>query len=80
MTHTTPWPYGNTVIMRNLARPDGTVTTAIAGHMIQGAEVLAVFIAKGIPFKNNWVVPPEPRAAYYDHITASAERSHQDLA
>jgi len=46
MTHTTPWPYGNTVIMRNLARPDGTVTTAIAGHMIQGAEVLAVFIRR----------------------------------
>ncbi len=75
------WSYGDTVVMRNIARSDGTVTTAIPGIVIRDdQDVLAVFIPAGTPFKNNWVVPPEQRVASVHAIVASAQRHYQDLA
>jgi hypothetical protein len=75
------WNTGDTVILRNIARSDGSVTTAVPAIVIRdGQDLLAVYIAKGTPFKNNWVVPPAQRVASVVAIVPSAQRQHRDLA
>ncbi|MCP4427107.1 MAG: DUF402 domain-containing protein [Chloroflexi bacterium] len=74
------WNQGDTVVVRNIARSDGSVTTAIPAIVISDDQkLLAVFIPKGTPFKNNWVVPPEQRVASAQTIVPSAQRRYHDL-
>jgi hypothetical protein len=74
------WDTGDTVVLRNIARSDGSVTTAVPAIVIcDGHDLLAVYIPQGTPFKNNWVVPPEQRVASVDTIIPSAQRQHRDL-
>jgi hypothetical protein len=74
------WNEGDTVILRNIARSDGSVTTAVPAIVIcDERDLLAVYIAKGTPFKNNWVIPPEQRVASVAAIVPSAQRQHQNL-
>jgi protein associated with RNAse G/E len=74
------WKSGETVVVRNIARSDGTVTTAIPAIAIRDDEaILAVHIAKGTPFKNNWVVPVEKRVESVSAIVPSAQRQFRDL-
>lgn len=74
------WQTDNTLIVRNIARSDGTVTTAIPTIVIRDdAALLAVYIPRGTLFKNNWVVPPAQRAATVDAIIPSAQRQYRDL-
>ncbi len=74
------WNFGDTLVVRNISRSDGTVGTAIAGITIQDdADVLAVYFPHGSPFKNNWVIPPEKRVELVDKIPPSAQREYQDV-
>lgn len=74
------WQTADTLIVRNIARSDGTVTTAIPTIVIcDDAELLAVYIPRGTPFKNNWVIPPARRANSVDAITPSAQRQYRNL-
>ncbi len=74
------WKPGEIVIIRNIARSDGTVTTALPSLVIQdNASALALYIPKGTAYKNNWVVPPEQRAASVDAITPSAQRQYKEI-
>jgi protein associated with RNAse G/E len=74
------WQSGETVIVRNIARSDGTVTTAIPAIAIRDDEqLLALFIPSGTSFKNNWVVPAEKRVESVTSIVPSAQRQYRDL-
>lgn len=75
------WQYGNIITLRNIARSDGTVTTAVPAIVLQdSSDLLAAYIPQGTRFKNNWVVPPEKRVAAVDNIIPSAQRQYRDLA
>lgn len=72
--------YGDTIVLRNIARSDGTVTTAVPAIVLQdGNDLLATYIPKDTIFKNNWVVPPEERVASVDNIRPSAQRRYREL-
>lgn len=75
------WSKGDTVILRNIARTDGTVTTAIPAICLDdSAKLLAVYIAKGTTFKNNYVVPAEKRVEAVSSSSPSSQRRYKDLA
>ena len=74
------WNQGETVVVRNIARSDGSVTTAIPTIVISDdQDLLAVYIPKDTPFKNNWAIPPDQRVASVQSIVPSAQRQHRDL-
>jgi hypothetical protein len=74
------WSYGDTLIVRNIALSDGAVTTAFPTIVIcDDQDLLALYIPKGTAFKDNWVVPPEERAASVSAIVPSAQRQFRDL-
>ncbi len=74
------WQPDSTVIVRNIARSDGTVTTALPTIVLQDNEsLLVLYIPTGTAFKNNWVVPPEQRVASVDNIVPSSQRQYQDV-
>jgi hypothetical protein len=74
------WDHGDTVVIRNIARSDGSVTTAIPAIAISDdTDLLALYIPKDTPFKNNWVIPPEQRVSSVQSIVPSAQRQHRDL-
>jgi hypothetical protein len=75
------WKPGDTVvIVRNIARSDGTVTTAIPTILIQeDADLLVLFTPKGTTYKNNWVVPAEQKVASVEGIAPSAQRQYKDV-
>ena len=74
------WPKGKTIILRNIARSDGTVTTAIPARCLgDSGKYLAVYTAKDTLFKNNYVVPAAKRAGAVGSFPASAARSYQSL-
>lgn len=73
------WRQGDTLVLRNIARSDGTVTTAIPAIVVcDEPEILAVYIPHGTRFKNNWAVPPEQRVAAVTSALPSAQRQYQD--
>lgn len=75
------WAKGETVVLRNIARSDGTVTTAIPSVCLEDSRrYLAVFIAKDTPFKNNYAVPPEKRVEAVTSSAPSAQRTYRDLS
>ncbi|MCP5098317.1 MAG: DUF402 domain-containing protein [Chloroflexi bacterium] len=75
------WKQGDTVVVRNIARSDGSVTTAIPTIIVQDDHALfAVYIPKDTPFKNNWNIPSNQRVASVDSIIPSAQRLYKDLA
>jgi protein associated with RNAse G/E len=74
------WQQGTTLIIRNIARSDGTVTTALPAIVIEDTSVvLALYVPKGTVFKNNWVIPPEQRVASVDAVVASAQRQYKEI-
>jgi hypothetical protein len=57
------------------------VTTAVPAIAIRDdQDILAVYVARGTAFKNNWVVPPEQRVASASSIIPSSERRYRDLS
>ena len=75
------WQYGSTITLRNIARSDGTVTTAVPSIVLQDSNnLLATYTPQGPLFQNNWVVPPEERVASVDNITPSARRQYRELS
>ena len=74
------WNQGDTVIIRNIARSDGTVTTAVPVITLEeDPTLLALYIPAGTHYKNNWNIPPEQRAESVNNITPSGQRRYQDL-
>ena len=74
------WKPDETIILRNIAKSDGSVTTAIPAIVIRDdGQLLATFIPKDTPFKNNWVIPADQRVASVDGIVPSAARHYKDL-
>jgi hypothetical protein len=75
-----PWFRGELIILRNIARSDGTVTTAIPAITVQDErDLLAVFIPQGTRFKNNWHVSANQRASSVASIVPSGKRHYQDV-
>ena len=75
------WHSNETIVLRNIAKSDGTVTTAIPAIVIRDNEqLLASFIPKGTPFKNNWVIPADQRVASVYGIIPSASRRYKELS
>ncbi|MEZ4614620.1 MAG: DUF402 domain-containing protein [Caldilineaceae bacterium] len=73
------WNEDDWVVVRNIARSDGTVTTAVPSIVLVDAELLALYIPRGVSYKNNWIVPPAERAAALDGMVPSAQRQYRDL-
>ena len=73
------WNKGDRVVIRNIARSDGTVTTAVPSIVLVDEDLLALYIPTGVNYKNNWVVPPTERAAALDAVVPSAQRQYRDL-
>lgn len=73
--------HGVVITLRNIARSDNTVTTAVPAIVLQDSNnLLATYIPQGTRFKNNWVVAPEKRVASVDNIIPSGQRIYRDLA
>ena len=69
-----------TLILRNIAKSDGSVTTAIPAIVISESDsLLATYIPQGTLFKNNWVIPEDQRVASVDNIVKSSQREYKDL-
>lgn len=75
------WSKGKTVVLRNIARSDGTVTTAIPSICIKDSEkYLATYIAKDTLFKNNYTIPQNKRVEAVTSSKVSAQRTYKELA
>ncbi|HVN01858.1 MAG TPA: DUF402 domain-containing protein [Caulobacteraceae bacterium] len=73
------WAAGETVVVRNIARSDDTVTSALPAIAIGDDDAaLALYIPAGTVAKDNYVVPPAERAASVATAAASAARRHVD--
>lgn len=74
------WHHGDTVVIREIDRFDGTVVAAIPSIAISDeADLLVLYIPRGTTFKNNWFTPPEQRVASLHAIVPSAQRPYRDL-
>lgn len=73
------WKRGEIIVVRNIARSDGTVTTAIPALVMHDDDLLALYIPSGTQYKNNWVVPAEQRVASVGAIIPSAQRRYREL-
>lgn len=74
-----PWLPGDTVIVRHIARSDGSVAMALPTIAIRDdAQVLALYVPPGTTAKDNYVVPAAQRAAAVDTMKPSRERQHID--
>lgn len=74
------WQPGDTALIRNIARSDGTVTTAIPAIVISDTpQLLALYIPAGTRYKNNWVVAPADREASVASSVPSAQRAYRNL-
>jgi hypothetical protein len=73
------WSQGDTIVVRVIARSDGSVASATPAIVIRDDEtVLAVFVPPGTVSKDNYVVPDGERASAARNIGPSRERQHQD--
>lgn len=71
------WSSGDTVVVRYLARSDGTVVTALPAVAIQDqADLLALYVPPGTVMMDNYVVAAEDRVAAVGQSLPSAERRH----
>ena len=74
------WQPDDTVIVRNIARSDGTVTTALPTIVIRDDEtLLALYIPIGTVYKNNWIIPPEQRVESVQNIVPSSRRQYKNV-
>ena len=70
---------GDTLIVRNIARSDGTVTTATPTIVVNDEPtILVLYIPKGTRYQNNYVISPEERAAAVDTMIPSAQRQYRE--
>lgn len=73
------WSAGETIVVRYIARSDGSVAMALpAITVFDDDDVLAVYVPAGTVAKDNWVVPPEERAAAVAGAPPSRARKHVD--
>jgi hypothetical protein len=73
------WRTGDTVVVRNIARSDGTVTMALPTIAIRDdAETLALYVPIGTVAKDNYVVPPARRAGAVAAAPPSRTREFVD--
>jgi hypothetical protein len=66
------WARGETVVVRNIARSDGSVTAALATIAIADDAALALYVPVGTIAKDNYVVPD--RAAAVGIVPPSRQR------
>ena len=75
------WLKGDILILRNIARSDGMVTAAIPARCLEDSEkYLAVYIAKGTPFRDNYAVASDKRVAAVESSATSTQRFYKVLA
>lgn len=73
------WLKGDSVIVRYIARSDGSVAMALPTIVIQdNAEVLALYVPADAIAKDNYIVPPAQRVAAVGNMLPSRERRHID--
>lgn len=75
----TRWSAGDTVVVRNIARSDGSVSMAMPTIAIRDDdEILALFIPAGTIAKDNYPVAEDQRAAAMGNLPPSRERRHAE--
>ncbi len=75
------WIPEQLIVLRNIAKSDGSVTTAIPAVVLQDdGRCLATLIVRGTPFKNNWVIPADQRVESVENITPSSQRTYKELS
>jgi hypothetical protein len=73
------WSPGDTVVVRYLARSDGTVATALPAVAIRDqADLLALYVPPGTVMMDNYIVAAEDRVAAVGQAPPSAERRHAE--
>ena len=71
------WTTGETVVVRSIARSDGTLCQAMPTIAIQDEEdLLAVFLPDGTRFTDNYAVPSSRRVQAVHQALPSARRPH----
>ncbi|MEZ4861387.1 MAG: DUF402 domain-containing protein [Caldilineaceae bacterium] len=74
------WQHGDTAVIRDIDRFDGTAVGAIPSIVIMDdPDLLVLYIPKGTPFKNNWAVSAGQHVMSLGDIVPSAQRPHRDL-
>ena len=63
------WNPGDTLVIRYIARSDGSVTMAIPAIVIHDDDLLATYVPAGTRFMDNWVVPEAERDTAVSHPT-----------
>lgn len=70
------WSHGDTVVIRNIARSDGSVSAAMSAIAIaDDDEALALYVPMGTVAKDNYFVPAEDRPAAVEAMRPSCERA-----
>ncbi len=70
------WSPGETVLMRNIARSDGSVTAATPMIAVRDDDViLALFVPSGTIAMDNYAVAPDSRVAAVGTLAPSRERN-----
>jgi hypothetical protein len=73
------WVRGETVVVRNIARSDGSVSAAMAAIAIRDDdEALALFVPVGTVAKDNYAVPAADRVAAVGTLGPSRARAFAD--
>jgi protein associated with RNAse G/E len=73
------WNAGDTIVIRYIARSDGSVAMAIPAIVIRDDDLLATYVPAGTRFVDNWVVPEAERVTAVATIKPSSQRQHQEL-
>ena len=72
------WNPGDTIIIRYIARSDGSVAMAIPAIVIHDGDLLATYVPAGTRFMDNWVVPEAERETAVATTNPSSQRQHQE--
>jgi protein associated with RNAse G/E len=72
------WTSGDTIVIRYIARSEGSVAMAIPAIVIRDDELLATYVPAGTRFMDNWVVPESERVTAVSNMKPSSQRQHQE--
>jgi hypothetical protein len=77
-SQTVKWNSGDSIVIRYIARSDGSVAMAIPAIVIRDDDLLATYVPKGTKFMDNWVVPESEWVTAVATIKPSSQRQHQE--
>jgi protein associated with RNAse G/E len=72
------WLKGDTIVIRNIAKSDGSVSMAIPAIAICDDDILALYVPPGTTYKDNYVIAPQDRVSAVTTSLPSNERPYVD--